>query len=385
MQALRFDAPQLPPDAREARKRVRAFLAAEREAGRLQRTPSGSSWTTFAPEFTRRAGAAGFIGATWPKEYGGQALSSLARFVITAEMLAAGAPCFAHWIADRQSGPQILRHGTERAKRLLLPRICRGECYFGIGMSEPNSGSDLAAVRTRATKHDGGWLINGAKIWTSYAHKVHYLIALVRTGDAGEHRHGGLTQFIIDLAAPGVTVRPIYNLAGEHEFNEVFFQDYFVAHDMMVGAEGEGWSMVTSELAFERSGPDRFLSDYGLLVELIERIGRRPNERQAIEIGRFTSHLATLLQMSTAVAALLQGGENPNTEAALVKDVGTTFERELPEIARRLIAVEPSVDAADDRFAQTLAEVTLHAPSYTLRGGTREILRGIIARGLGLR
>jgi alkylation response protein AidB-like acyl-CoA dehydrogenase len=385
MQALRFDAPQLPPDAHEARRRVRAFLAAERDAGRFEPKPRGSTWTTFDAEFTRRAGAAGFIGVTWPKEYGGQALSSLARFVITAEMLAAGAPCFAHWIADRQSGPQILRHGSERAKRLILPRICRGECHFGIGMSEPDSGSDLAAVRTRATKHEGGWLINGAKIWTSYAHKVHYLIALVRTGEAGEHRHGGLTQFIVDLAVPGVSVRPIHNLAGGHEFNEVFFQDYFVPDDMMVGAEGEGWSMVTAELAFERSGPDRFLSDYGLLVELIERVGREPSERHAIEIGRLTSHLATLLQMSTAVAGLMQRGESPNTEAALVKDVGTAFERELPEVARRLVPVEASLDAADDRFAQTLGEVTLHAPSYTIRGGTREILRGIIARGLGLR
>ena len=123
------------------------------------------------------------------------------RFVITQEMLAAGAPCFAHWIADRQSGPQILRHGSERAKRLLLPRICRGECFFGIGMSEPDSGSDLAAVRTRAVRRDGGWVINGSKIWTSNAHRVHYLIALVRTGDAGEDRHGGLTQFIVDLVA----------------------------------------------------------------------------------------------------------------------------------------------------------------------------------------
>jgi alkylation response protein AidB-like acyl-CoA dehydrogenase len=383
MHAFQFDAPRLPPEALQARRRVREFLAAERAAVRY--APHRSSWSTFDADFSRRAGAAGFIGVTWPREYGGQAQSSLVRFVVTEEMLAAGAPCFAHWVADRQSGPQILRNGSERARREILPRICRGECYFGIGMSEPDSGSDLAAVRTRAVRADGGWLINGSKIWTSNAHRVHYLIALVRTGDAGEDRHGGLTQFIVDMALPGVTVRPIHNLSGGHEFNEVHFRDYFVPDDMMVGAQGQGWALVTQELAFERSSPDRFLSDYRLLVELVERAGRTPDTWQAVEIGRLVAHLATLRRMSGAIAGLLDRGISPNVEAALVKDVGTGFEREIPEVARRLVAVQPSLEAHDDVFAETLGHVVLHAPAYTLRGGTREILRGIIARGLGLR
>jgi alkylation response protein AidB-like acyl-CoA dehydrogenase len=383
MRSFQFHAPTLPPEATAARRRARDFLAAERTSDRY--VPHRCSWSTFDAEFSRRVGAAGFIGITWPKHYGGQALSSLVRYVITQEMLAAGAPCAAHWIADRQSGPQILRHGSERAKLLLLPRICRGECFFGIGMSEPDSGSDLAAVRTRAVQRDGGWVIDGSKIWTSNAHRVHYLIALVRTGDAGPDRHGGLTQFIIDLAQPGVTVRPIHNLAGGHEFNEVFFQNHVVADDMMVGAEGQGWSMVTEELAFERSGPDRFLSDYRLLVELIDRVGPHATQRQTVEIGRLVGHLAALQRMSSSVAGLLDQGTSPNIEAAVVKDVGTAFERELPEVARRLVQVEASLEDRGDQLSETLAHVVLHAPSYTLRGGTREILRGIIARGLGLR
>ena len=383
MQAFQFDPPRLPPDAIAARRRIRAFLEAEREAGHY--APHRCSWSTFDADFTRRVGAAGFIGVTWPKAYGGQELSSLARYVITQEMLAAGAPCFAHWIADRQSGPQILRHGSAAAKRKILPLVCRGECFFGIGMSEPDSGSDLAAVRTRAVRLDGKWIINGSKIWTSNAHRVHYLIALVRTGDAGEDRHQGLTQFIIDMSQPGVTVRPIHNLAGGHEFNEVFFKDYVVADDMMVGAQGQGWEMVTGELAFERSGPDRYLSDYRLLVELVDRVGAQPSDRQAADIGRLVSHLASLQRMSASIAGLLDRGKSPNTEAALVKDVGTNFERELPEMARRLVPIQSSLDDPGDSFSETLAYVTLHAPAYTLRGGTREILRGIIARGLGLR
>jgi hypothetical protein len=383
MQSFRFSAEPLPAEAESARAAVRAFLDAEVAEGRF--VPHRTSWTTFDAAFSRRAGAAGFIGLTMPEAYGGHARSGLVRFVVTEEMLAAGAPCGAHWIADRQSGPQILRHGTEAAKRDILPRICRGECAFGIGMSEPNSGSDLAAVRTRAVREGDGWVINGSKIWTTNAHQVDYLLALVRTGEPGPDRHGGLTQFIIDMTAPGVTVRPILDLSGHHEFNEVFFTDYRVPDAMRVGAEGGGWDLVTEELAFERSGPDRFLSDYRLLVELIDRIGPEPDRFQAVETGRLVAQLTALLGMSASVARLLDQGLVPGVEAALVKDVGNGFERAVPEIARRLVPVEPSLTAQGDPFREALGGVTLRAPSFTLRGGTREVLRGVIARGLGLR
>jgi alkylation response protein AidB-like acyl-CoA dehydrogenase len=382
MRGFHFHGVTLPPEAESARQRVRVFLDEERRSNRY--VPRRSSWSTFDPEFSARAGAAGLIGVTWPKEFGGQELSSLSRFVITEEMLAAGAPCGAHWIADRQSGPQILRHGSERAKRQILPQIARGQCFFGIGMSEPGSGSDLAAVRTRATKCEGGWLVEGSKIWTTNAHHVHYLIALVRTGEPGPDRHQGLTQLLIDLSQPGVTIRPIKDIGGHHEFNEVFFNDYFVPDDMMVGGEGDGWSMVTSELAFERSGPDRFLSDFRLLVELVEHVGANPDQRQAMEIGRLVAHLAALLRMSTSIADLLDQGKSPNTQAALVKDVGTAFERDIPEVVRRLVPLEASFED-EDPLSETQADVLLRAPSFTLRGGTREILRSVIARGLGLR
>jgi alkylation response protein AidB-like acyl-CoA dehydrogenase len=383
MESFRFRlGPSLPEEAL-LRQKVRAFLAAEREAGRY--VPHRCSWSSFDAEFSRRAAKAGFVGITFPKEHGGHGLSSLARFAVTEEMLAGGAPCGAHWIADRQSGPQIVKHGSSFAKASIVPRICAGECYFGIGMSEPDSGSDLAAVRTRAERVDGGFVINGTKVWTTNGHRVHYLLALIRTGDPGPDRHGGLTQFIIDLSAPGITVRPIYDLAGNHEFNEVFFNDFHVGEEMIVGAEGEGWKMVTQELAFERSGPDRFLSDYRLLVELVNEIGATPDRQQAMETGRLVSHLAALMTMSASVAELLDRKKVPNVEAALVKDAGTAFERDVPEVARRLMPVEASLDAHDHPFSETLADVMLRAPSFTLRGGTREILRSVTARGLGLR
>jgi alkylation response protein AidB-like acyl-CoA dehydrogenase len=380
----RFDVTADAPLARFAatRSRVRQFLAAQREEGGF--VPWRNTWTTFDAAFSQAAGAAGLIGMTWPRHYGGSECTNLERYVVVEEMLAAGAPCGAHWIADRQSGPQILRHGSERARQEILPRIARGECFFGIGMSEPDSGSDLAAVRTRAHKVPGGWCINGTKIWTTNAHQAHYLIVLVRTADAGERRQDGLTQMIVATAAPGVTIRPILDLSGHREFNEVHFSDCFVADDMLVGKPGDGWAMVTSELAFERSGPDRFLSAYRLLAALIDEVGPQPDAAQAAQVGRLVAHLITLRSMSASVAALLEKGDNPQVEAALIKDLGTTFEREIPEVARLL------VDTCADRdtggaFPEALARVTLAAPSFTLRGGTREILRGVIARGLGLR
>jgi len=382
MHEFRFDPVQMPAAAQALRSEVRAFIAAEVAGGAF--TPSGNSWSSFDPDFSRKCGERGYIGMRWPKQYGGHERTALERYVVTEEMLAGGAPVGAHWIADRQSGNQILRYGSERAKQTLLPKIAAGACFFSIGMSEPDSGSDLAAVRTRATRTEGGWSISGTKVWTSNAHRTHYLIALARTAPKEEDRHAGMTQFIVDLSRPGVSVRPIHNLYGGHDFNEVVFDGYFAADDMVMGEVGMGWKLVTSELAFERSGPDRFLSTYQLLRESIHAIGPDPDARAANEIGRFVAHLATLRRMSISVAGMLERGAQPDVEAALVKDIGTAFEREIAETFRHLIPTEPTLgDGAS--YAELLGMTILRSPGFTIRGGTREILRGMIARGLGLR
>lgn len=381
MHDFNFEPVQMPPAVEQLRREVRAFLAEEVASGGF--TPKRNSWSTGDADFSRKCGQRGFIGMMWPKRYGGHERTALERYVMTEEMLAGGAPVGAHWVADRQSGHQILRYGSERARETILPRICAGECFFAIGMSEPDSGSDLAAVRTKATKVAGGWSIEGTKVWTSSAHRAHYLIALARTSKE-EERHAGLTQFIVDLSQPKVTIRPIYNLYGGHDFNEVVFDGTFVPDDMVMGEVGSGWKMVTGELAFERSGPDRFLSTYQLLLESIRQIGPSPDDRSANEIGRFVAHLATLRRMSTSIAGMLQRGEQPIVEAALVKDIGTTFEREIPEVFRQLLPTEPTLGDGDS-YAELLGMTELRAPGFTIRGGTREILRGMIARGLGLR
>ena len=382
MHQFKFDPVRLPPACESLRRQVREFLARERAAGSFE--PGADSWNEWSPEFSRKCGQAGFIGLVLPREYGGHGRSALEKFVVTEEMLAAGAPVNAHWIADRQSAMQILHHGSERARSEILPRIARGECYFGIGMSEPDSGSDLAAVRTRAQKVDGGWSITGTKIWTSNAHRAHYLLALVRTEARSAERHLGLTQFIVDLAQPGVTVRPIHNLYGGHDFNEVNFDGYFVPDDLVVGEVGEGWRMVTGELAYERSGPDRYLSAYQLLLAGLREAGAEPDERRANDLGRLVAHLVALRRMSSSIAGMLDRGEQPVLEAALLKDLGTGFEREIPETVRLLFPLSPRLDGAGG-IDELLSDTVLRAPGFTIRGGTREILRGMIARGLGLR
>ena len=383
MPQFEFASVTMPPTAARLRAEVRAFLDEERAKGSF--APTVGAMVEADESFSRKVGAKGWLGMTWPREYGGGERSSLERYVVIEELLAAGAPVMAHWIGERQSGPQILRHGSERAKRTILPEIAAGRCYFAIGMSEPDTGSDLASVKTRAVRADGGWRITGRKVWTSFAHRAHYVIALVRTTGTADQRHFGLTQFIVDMKTPGITVRPIYNLYGGHDFNEVTFDDVLVPDDMTVGGEGRGWEMVVSELAFERSGPDRFMSTYPLLVEAIDELGPDPERMQAAEVGRAVAHLATLRRMSTSIAGMLNDGKSPVTEAALVKELGTTLEQEIPEIVRKILPVEPRAMSGANGYADLQQLSQMQCVSYSIRGGTREILRGMIARGLGLR
>ena len=379
---IRFEPCTLPPAAKALRAEVCEFL--EATLGDYSAIERARSWTGSDAEFSREVGARGWIGMTWPKAYGGHERSALERYVVLEEMLAAGAPVAAHWVADRQSGPLLLRFGTEDQRKRFLPPIIRGESYFCIGMSEPDVGSDLASIRTKAEKTDGGWIVNGTKLWTSKAQYAHFMIALIRTATDPDDRHAGLSQFLIDMGSAGITVRPIRNLIGEEQFNEVVFEDVFVPDDMLIGADGAGWSQVTAELALERSGPERYLSSYRLLVELIREIAKEPTERATIGVGRLVARLATLRQMSISVAGMIEAGASPALEGALVKELGGVFEQDIPRIAHDLVGAAPLAEGGSD-FDQVLAYLTQASVAFSLRGGTREILRVIIARGLDLR
>jgi acyl-CoA dehydrogenase len=382
---LHFDPVRLPAECQALRQEVRDFLAAEIAAGTFNPHEVGNE-QAYSEAFSAKVGAKGWIGMTWPKKYGGHERTFLERYVVTEEFRVANAPVRLHFVADRQSGPVLIKYASERVKADVLPRICRGKVCFAIGMSEPNSGSDLFAAKTKATRTKGGWLINGTKVWTSNAHNAHYLIGLFRTAPSTkEHRRHGLTQFLVDMQTPGITVNPIYQMTGQHDFNEVVFQDAFMPEDHVLGEVDGAWKQATAELAYERSGPERFLETFYVLLELVRVLGDNPDIRGREGLGRLVAQVHALRRMSVSVAGMLQAGKEPVVEAAIVKDVGTIWEQKLPHRARDLAAFIAPEAANRATFEEQVAYATMIAPKLTIQGGTTEILRGIIARGLGLR
>ena len=373
----------IPEEDEALRTPVRAFLQ-EALAG-MPPEQRARSWMGCDPGFTRALAERGWIGLTLPKQYGGGGRSPFARFVVIEELLAAGAPVAAHWIAERQSAPLLLRYGSEEQRRRFIPAICGGEIQLCIGMSEPDTGSDLAGVRTRAGRTDSGWRLNGQKIWTTFGHKAQFMTALVRTSGTADDRHAGLSQFLIDMRTPGIAVRPILDAAGDAHFAQIFFDDVALPADALIGEEGKGWEQVNAELSFERSGPERFLSCTVLIDEWLRYLRAQPEPCPAdLELlGRLLAEAAALRTLSLSVTGALARGEDPVSHAAIVKDAGTSFEQSVPRlIADRLASGDQAVP---DSLLASLAYLTAMSPSFSLRGGTREIIRGIIARGLGLR
>lgn len=382
--ALTFPAAELPEGFSELRSEVRSFLADELRVGGFAPLPGG--WNRFDPEFSRKVASRGWVGMTLPKQYGGHGRSALERYVVNEELLTAGAPVWAHWIADRQVAPSIVKFGTEEQRKLFLPRIAQGQCYFCVGYSEAGAGSDLSSVKTKATRVPGGWKINGRKIWTTDGHRADTMILLARTSAEEGDRHGGLTQFLLEMTSPGITVTPIINLAGDHEFNEVLFEDVFVGDGMVLGQINRAWSQLTADLANERSGPERWLSTFQLFKNLLELLKADETQQARQELGRIFSHIWSLRQLSLSVAIILESGEDPVTQAAIVKDLGTALEQEIPEVARKLLSESRRAQfPAGVPILANMQHDILTAPSFTIRGGTREILRGTIARGIGLR
>jgi hypothetical protein len=309
-------------------------------------------------------------------------------------------------------------------------------------MSEPGAGSDLASVRTRAERTDTGWRLSGQKIWTTAAHLCDYMIALVRTFGTAADRQQGLSQFIVDLKSPGVTIRGIADATGHADFNEVFFDGVELPAEALLGAEGAGWAQVNAELAFERSGPERIWSSAVLLDAWVGHVSesispprlrggssaslqvkhapgmfqdrpgddptwrgaelggsspegkkegppptppaRAGGEQRLALIGSFMARLAALRHLSIGVTARLAAGEQPVVEASLLKDLGTSFEQEVPVAVADDLGAHPDEPVAPELRAALTTALAL-SPAYSLRGGTREIIRGIIARGLGLR
>ncbi|AXI76155.1 acyl-CoA dehydrogenase family protein [Peterkaempfera bronchialis] len=336
--------------------------------------PRSDAWLrSFDPAFSRELASRGLVAMTYPVAYGGAGRTNVERLVVTEELLRAGAPVAAHWIGDRQIGPSILRHGTPELRAEILPLIASAQAVFCLGMSEPSAGSDLAAVRTAAVPCEGGWRLNGHKIWTSHAHRATHAYVLARTS-TGERKHEGLTEFVLDMDAEGVRVTPITDLAGEHHFNEVHFEDVFVPAHRVIGEVGNGWRQVVEQLSFERGGAERMLSSYPALAELARVAAERPDAGLHERLGALTARLAVLRRMCFDVARAMDGGRAPVQESAALKYLGNAFETEVIEALRDTGA---GVDAAPDGvYGQAL----MASPAFGLRGGAADVLLGMIAR-----
>ena len=367
-------------ELRELRGAVQGFLDGERAAGVFE--PRCDSWMrSFDRAFSQRLGANGWLGITWPTEYGGGGRSHRARLIVTEELLRAGAPVAAHWIAERQIGPAIVRYGSDALRQELLAPIAAGDLTFCLGMSEPEAGSDLAAVRTLAVRDGADYRITGAKIWTTNAHHAEYAYVLACT-DREAEKDARLTEFVVDMHAPGVEVRPIYDLAGEHHFNEVMFDDVPVPAGRVIGEVGRGWAQVTAQLAFERGGPERFLSAYPLLDALVRHVADGDGADGATErVGELIARLRGLRALNWRIAELMDAGVAPVAPAAMLKILGTRFEQDIVEFGRWLLEPEPDPTAAD--LAAMVGDVQLAMPGISLRGGATEILAGIVARNPG--
>ena len=376
----------LTAQQQEFRAEIRHFLAAEIPAD----STTEDGWIVgYSPAFSRKLGARGWIGLTWPKKYGGQECSYLDRLVLTEELLRAGAPVAAHWLGDRQVGPALLAYGSEEQKAELLPRVTKGEIVFCLGMSEPGSGSDLASLRTRAVEEGDHFVLNGQKIWTSFAHVADYAYLVART-DPDAPKHKGISEFLVDMKTPGITVRPLVDITKEHHFNEVFFDNVKVEKKWVIGEKNRGWYQIASQLDYERSGIERLLSNYPLFrdtVKYAQETGLAKDPLVRNQLAQMQIELDMGRFMVYKVAWLLTQGYVPNHEAAMAKCFCTEVEQRIAQTVCNLLGdysvLLPGSPAA--RLAGRAARGYLYAPAYTIQGGTSNVLRNIMAiRGLGL-
>jgi alkylation response protein AidB-like acyl-CoA dehydrogenase len=377
--ALGFQLVELTDDERALQQEVQDFLAAELPRGSFE--PGRGMDCPWDQSFSRKMAARGWLGMAMPKRYGGAERGAVDRFLVVEQMLRWGAPLAYHWTADRQSAQVLLRFGTEEQRERFIPAICAGEVSFAIGLSEPDAGSDLAGIKSRAEQVPGGWRLNGTKIWTTNAHHADWFIALVRTSDA-EDRHNGLSQLLVDLRSEGVRISPIPFLDGSHHFNEVALDDVFVPEDMLVGEAGRGWTQSGNELSFERAGPERLLSSWLCVEEFLRAQEGEPlGERAADMLGWAVSRFWAVRQLSLAVARMIDTGGAPAVESALVKEMATRFEQDVIQALTDLLDHEPTQESTSllDRL---LAVSILAGPSYTIRGGTNEVLIGVASKGL---
>jgi len=383
----------LSEEQRKLRQEVSDFLEEELRQGLWQ--PSCDAWImAYDPEFTKRVAQTGWIGLTWPKEYGGQGRSFIDRLILTEEMLRYGAPAACHWFADRQIGGAIVRYGTEEQRGELLPIILKGEAYVGLGMSEPEAGSDLASLKTRAIEDGDDYIIDGQKVWTSGGSRMNWIYLVART-DPDAPKHRGISEFFFQTGLPGVDVRPIVDITGGVHFNEVFFDSVRVPKKYLIGEKNRGFYQILHQLDYERSGMERLMANYPLFEALIQYAKEtKRNGKPLAEEPVIRSKLAQLkieLEIGRLhmyrVAVVMDEGRAPNWESSMSKVYGTAFEQRLASMAMEIAGLHGQL-SPESKWAP-MSGMAYHSylssKGYSLQAGTSEVLKNILAlRKLGL-
>ena len=375
-------------EQKKFRQEVRQFLEEEIKKGLWE--PMCDGWIQgYNPGFTKRVAQRGWIGLTWPKQYGGQGRSHIDRLILTEEMLRYGAPAACHWFADRQVGGAILAFGTEELKEEFLPKIASGEAYFGVSMSEPGAGSDLASLQTRAVEDGDYYVINGQKTWTSCAHFAHYFYLVART-DPQAPKHRGISEFIVAADSPGLTRLPIVDITGTEAWNDLFFDNVRVHKKYLIGQKNRGFYQILNQLDYERSGMERLMGNY-VLFEAIMEFAKENKLSQESAIRHKLAQLQIEFEVGRLliyrVASVMEAGRAPTWESAMSKAFCTEFEKRVANTAMEILGLYGQL-LKNSKFVPLrgiAAHSYLGSRGYSLQGGTTEILKNILAtRGLGL-
>lgn len=368
----------LPPALVELQAEAREIAL---EAATRSPFPEDSWLVGFDPEFTEELGARGWIGMTWPVEEGGHGRSPLERFVVYEQLLMHGAPVCAGWFADRQIGPTLLQYGTEDQRRRWLPDIVAGRSVWCIGMSEPDAGSDVASLRTRAQRSRDAWVVDGAKIWTSGAARADWCYLIART-DPDAPKHLGLSELIVDMRSPGITVSPIEDMTTNEHFCEVTFDEVRVPAANLVGELNGSFRQVMRQMEHERGGIDRLVSNHALYRDLRAAGVLRADDpvgRQAI------ARIETAYRIGRQHVLREMLGQAPPGFSAVSKIFGTELEVELAELCAAHMGPAALLWGPETGLGGRAARAVCYSPAYTIMGGTVTILRNIIAeRMLGL-
>ena len=375
------------------RQEVRGFLEDEIKKGTFK--PMCDGWIQgFSWEFTKKVAAKGWLGITWPKEYGGLGRSHIDRLILTTEMLRYGAPTACHWFAERQIGRAVYVYGTEEQKQEMLPKILKGEACVGLGMSEPEAGSDLASIKTRASEDGDFYVLNGQKMWTSCARYMTHMYLVART-DPNAPKQKGISEFVIDIKTPGITIRPTIDITGSEAWGEVFFDNVRVPKKYLIGEKNRGFYQILNQLDFERSGVERLMGNYPLFDAIIKFSKEtKRNGKPVCEDPMIRSRLAQLQvefevgqMLLYRVVQVMEKGKAPNIEAAIAKPFCTTFEQHLASIATDVLGLYGQL-WMESKYAPIRGMAPhsfLGSKGYSLQAGTSEVLKGVIAsRGLGL-